>query len=221
MAVWKKNRVCHVEPGVPSANPVSPHQAARLHAAGVCGCIRRYLSRRSPPDRALAACLPALLQESLRDSLPGTSWSNHRSGSWPECLHVLALNRIPSYFLSSLGHNYLVPGGLGGIILNIPGASTEMGQGHCAPHSSLLSQTLLALLQHHQPLLAFCLLSPAQLAGQPVVLPSSQPFPPQHLRVEDAEYRPGLRRELRRRVLRRSWYGALPGGLEGGPERVG
>lgn len=43
---------------------------------------------------------------------------------------------------------------------------------------------------------------PCQMVGQPGVLPSSEPFPPQHLGMEDAEHRPGLRRELRRRVLR-------------------
>lgn len=40
------------------------------------------------------------------------------------------------------------------------------------------------------------------VGGHSEVLPSSESFPPQHLGVEDAEYRQGLGRELRRRVLR-------------------
>lgn len=38
---------------------------------------------------------------------------------------------------------------------------------------------------------------PCQGAGQPGVLLCSESFPPQHLGMEDAEYRPGLGRELR------------------------
>lgn len=123
----------------------------------------------------------------------------HRPRGEPRPLQRTSL---PAAATSSPDRTTLCRAGWEGTISKVPGASARMSQGPSFLHL-VLFPAVPALAPATSPPPA---LRPSALSRGAVpesgVLPSSESFPPQHLRVEDAEHRPGLRRELGRRVLR-------------------
>lgn len=189
MAVWKNQGILFIARSLRS-NPASPRQA------GLCVCrgalwmsvlyVPHLLGVPHSPTGSAAGGFQGLPR-------PGQTAG---SGPGPVCLQVPALTPVPSQFLVLPGTQLSCARQAGRDLLE----SSRSFPPPFSPEPSWPGSGTGSSVPRPRPPPPL-----SWLAGQPAVLPSSQPLPPQHLRVENAEYCPGLRRELRRRVFRRSW----------------